>query len=76
MQAPLLDGLSFEPISLFDDPFRLAEIGFARPAVFEALVIALVNVLPDERFDLRFQIGGELKLTHAAFPILNLSRDC
>jgi len=59
MQAPLFDGLSFNPFSSFDDGFRPAEVGVCGCDVFQALVIALVVVMFDEPFDLRFQITGQ-----------------
>ena len=60
MQAPLFDGFAFDPFSLFDDGFCSAEVGICRCDVFQALVIALVIVVFDERFDLCFQIAGEV----------------
>jgi hypothetical protein len=60
MQAPLFDGFAFDPFSLFDDGFCSAEVGICGCDVFQALVIALVIVVFDERFDLRFQIAGEV----------------
>ena len=54
LQAPMFNGLSFDPFSLFDDGFCAAKVGIGRCDVFQALVIALVVVVFDERFDLRF----------------------
>ena len=59
-RAPLFDGFAFDPFSLFDDGFCSAEVGICRCDVFQALVIALVIVVLDERFDLCFQIAGEV----------------
>ena len=56
----MLDGFTFDPFSLFDDGFCSAGVGVGRCDVFRALVIALVVVMFDERFDLRFQITGEV----------------
>ena len=59
LQAPLLDGSTYDPFSLFDDGFRPAEVGVCGCDVFQALVIALMVVVFDERLDLRFQITGK-----------------
>ncbi len=59
MQAPLLDGFAFDPFSLLDDGFCPAEVGVGRCDVFQALVIALVVVMFDERLDLSLQIAGQ-----------------
>jgi len=58
-QAPLFDGFSFDPFSLFDDRFCPAEVGIGGCDVFQALVIPLVIIVFDERFDLGFQIAGQ-----------------
>jgi hypothetical protein len=60
MQAPLSGGFAFDPFSLFDDGFRSAEVGISRCDIFQALMIALVIIVFDERFDLRFQIAGQV----------------
>ena len=59
-RAPLFDGFAFDPFSLFDHGFCSAEVGICRCDVVEALVIALMVVMFDERFDLCFQIAGEV----------------
>ena len=53
----MLDCLSFDPFSLFDDGVGSAEVGISRCDVVQALVITLVVVMLDERFDLVFQIA-------------------
>ena len=60
MQAPLFDGFSFDPFSLLDDRFYPAEVGIGGCDVFQALVVALVIVIFDERLNLRFQIAGQI----------------
>jgi len=59
MQAPTLDGLSFNPFSPVDDCLSSAEVGVSRCDVFQALVIAVVVVMLDEHFGLRLQITGQ-----------------
>jgi len=59
LQAPTLDGFSFDPFSPVDDCLSSAEVGVCRCDVFQALVITQVVVMLDERFDLRFQITGQ-----------------
>ena len=60
LQAPMFDGFSFDPFSLFDDGFRSAKVGIGGCDVFQALVITLVIIIFDERFNLRFQIAGKI----------------
>ena len=59
MQAPIFDGLSFDPFALFDDCFGSAEVGIGRCHVVQALVIALVVLMLDERFDLALEVAGQ-----------------
>jgi hypothetical protein len=40
MQAPLLNGFTFDPFSLFDDGFRPSELGVCGCDVCQALVSA------------------------------------
>ena len=49
LQAPMLDGLAFDPFALFDD--GCAEVGVGWRHVVEALVVALVIVMLDEGAD-------------------------
>lgn len=55
LQAPIFDSLPFDPFSLFDDGFSPAEVGIGRCDVVQALMIGLMVVMLDERFDLAFQ---------------------
>lgn len=52
LQAPMFDGLSFDPFTLLDDGLCPAEVGVGRRDVVQALVITLIVVMLDERFDL------------------------
>ena len=58
LQAPIFDSLSFDPFTLLDDGLRPAEVGVGRRRVVQTLVIALMVVMLDERFDLLFEIAG------------------
>lgn len=58
LHAPMFDGLSFDSFALFDDGFGPAEVGVGRRHVVQALVITLVVVVLDERFDLGFKVAG------------------
>ena len=59
LQAPIFDGLSFDPFTLFDDGLCSSEVGVCRRHIVQALVVALVVVMCDERLDLRFEIAGQ-----------------
>ena len=56
LQAPIFYMFSFDPFTLLDDGLYSAKICIRRHDVFQALVIALVVVVFDERFDLPFEI--------------------
>ena len=59
LQASMLDGLSLDPFTLFDDGWRPPEVGVGGRHVGQALVVALVIVVLDERIDLGLKIAGE-----------------
>ena len=59
LHAPIFDSLSFDPFSLLDDGLRPAEGGIGRCDVVQALMIARMVVMLDERFDLSFETAGE-----------------
>ena len=59
LQAPMFDGLSLDPFSLFDDGRGSAEVGVGGRYVVQALMIALVVVMLDEGLDLDFEISGQ-----------------
>ena len=52
LQAPMFDGLAFDPFSLFEDGLCPAEVGVGGRHIIEALVVALVVIVLDERLDL------------------------
>ena len=55
-QAPVFDGRSFDPFSLFQNGFTAPEVDIGRGEVLQALVIASVVVVLDERVDLLAEI--------------------
>ena len=59
LQAPIFDGLSFYPFALLDDGLRPAEVGIGRRDVVQALMIALMVVMLDERFDLLLKVAWQ-----------------
>ena len=56
LQAPMFDGLSFNPFTLLDDGFGPAELGIGGCDVIQALMIALVVVVLDEGLDLGLKV--------------------
>ena len=59
LQAPMFDGLSLDPFTLFDDGWRPAEVGVGGRHVVQALVVTLVVVVLDEGLDLGFKVAGQ-----------------
>ena len=59
LQAPMLDGLAFDPFALFDDGCGPAEVGVGRRHVCQALVVASVVVVLDEGADLGLEVAGQ-----------------
>ncbi len=59
LQASTLDGLAFDPFSLFDDGWSPTEVGVGRRHVVEALVVAPVVVMFDEGADLGLEVAGQ-----------------
>ena len=59
LQAPIFECLSLDPFSSFDDGRCPAEVGIGGRHIVDALVVALVVVMLDERFDLLFEIAGQ-----------------
>jgi hypothetical protein len=59
LQAPIFDSLSFYLFALLDDGLRSAEVGIGRCDVVQALVIALMVAILDERFDLLLKVAGQ-----------------
>ena len=49
LQAPMFDGLFFDPFALVDNSRRPTEVGIGRRDVAERFVIALMVVMLDKR---------------------------
>ena len=58
LQASLFDGLVFNPFSLSQDCLAPPEVDIGGREVFQALMVAVIVVMFDERANLRFQIAG------------------
>lgn len=58
LPAPIFGSLSFNPFTLLDDVLRPAEVGIGRCNVVQPLVMAMVVVRLDERFDLSINAMG------------------
>jgi hypothetical protein len=54
LQAPVFDGLSFDPFTFQQDSLTAPEVDIGRRQIAQALVIALVIVVLDEGRDLVF----------------------
>lgn len=59
LQAPMFDGVSLDPFTLFDDGWGPAEAGVGGRHVGQRFVIALVVVVLDEGLDLGLEITGQ-----------------
>ncbi len=59
LQAPGFECLSFDPFSLQQNGLAASEVDVGGREVIQALVIALMVVVIDERFDLGFEICRE-----------------
>jgi hypothetical protein len=68
LQAPIFDSLSFDPFAMLDDGLRPAEEGIDRCDVVQALVIALMVVVLDERFNLLLKVAGYIAWTVVYSP--------
>ena len=60
LQAPMLDGLSFDPFSLQQDGLSPPEIDIGGREVAQALMITAVIVVLDKCLDLSFQVAGQI----------------
>lgn len=58
MQAPVLDGLSFDPFPFQQDGLTAPEVNIGGREVVETLVVSVMVVVLDEAFDLSFKISG------------------
>ena len=59
LQAPMFDSLSLDPFALADDGRSPAEVGVGRCHIVQALMIAPMVVVFDERFDLGLKVAGQ-----------------
>ena len=59
LQAPMFDGLPFDPFAQLDDGLGPAEVGIGGRHVVQALVVAPVIVVLDERRDPAFEVSGQ-----------------
>ena len=67
----MFDGLSLDPFSLIDDGFGPVEVGVCGCHIVQALLIALVVVMLDERLDLRLQVTGQEVVLQRLVPALD-----
>ena len=58
LQAPVLEGQSFDAPTFFKDLSAPAEVDIRRGQVLQALVIAMMIIVLDEVADLGFAIAG------------------
>ena len=79
LQASMFDGLSLDPFSSMDDGRGSAEVSISGRYVFQALVVAPVVIVLDERLDLLLQVTGqevvlqEDAILQGLVPALNLA---
>ena len=59
LQAAMFDGLSLDPFALFDDGLGPAEVGVGGRHIVQALVVAPMIVMLDERLDLTFEVSRQ-----------------
>jgi hypothetical protein len=59
-QAPLLDGLALNAVTLEQDGLAAAEVGVGRGEIVQALVVALVVVVLDEGRGLDLEVAGQI----------------
>ena len=60
LQAPILECLSLDPFSSFDDGGSPAAIDIGRRHIVESLVVALVVVVLDEGLNLSLEVAGQV----------------
>jgi hypothetical protein len=58
LQTTICDGLAFDPFAFEEDGLGSPEVDVSRSEIAEALVIASMVVVLDERCDLAFEIAG------------------
>ena len=59
-QPTILDGFAFDPFSFQQDGLTASEVDVGRGKIVDALVIAPVVVVRDERIDLGFEVTGQI----------------
>ena len=59
LQAPVFDGLPFDPFALFDDGFGPTEVGVGGRHVAEAFMVSSVIIVVDEGVDLGLKVTGQ-----------------
>ena len=64
LQAPIFDGLSFDPFALLDDGLCPAKVGISGRDGVQVLMSVLIVVMLDERFDLSFEVAGQEVVFH------------
>ena len=69
LQAPVLDGLSFDPFPFKRDGLAAPEVDIGGCEVIQALVVAPVVVVLDEGAELGFEITGQIIVLQQA-PVL------
>ena len=62
LQAPVFDGQPFDPFSFQQDGWAAPEVDVGRREIAEALVVAVVVVVADKGFDLRFKIARQMSV--------------
>ena len=60
LQAPVLDGLWFDPFPFQQDGLATPEVDIGGREVIQALVVAPVVVVLDEGAELGFEIAGQI----------------
>ena len=60
LQAPVLDGLWFDPLPFQQDGLAAPEVDIGGREVIQALVVAPVVVVLDEGAELGFEITGQI----------------
>ena len=60
LQAPVLDGLSFDPFSFQQDGLAPPEVDIGRGQIVQTLVISIVVVVGDEGLDLSLEVARQI----------------
>ena len=66
VQAPGLDGLSFNPFSFQEDGPAAPEVDVGRCQIGDGLVVTLMVVMIDEGIDLSLEIAGQIVVCEIA----------